>query len=399
MLIKKRIENITIIGEFRFPLGDAASVRVLGIGRMLRSCGYNISFIGKNWERDNDDFKGGIYDGFRYHNMAVKNQRFIKRFCELLYSGIIVKEILKAKHPNCDLIIYYGSSARFLYPLLKFSKERKIKLIVDLVEWYDPSHLIGGRFGPIAVDVKLGLTYLIPKCDGLIAISSLLEKHYIDRKMRAIRIPQIVDIQESKWNPTSYESFDKKSLNIVYAGIPGRKDLISIAILGLDYLTKNGYNVKLHLFGPSKSDIYRLMKNHKANFDNFQDNLIYHGRVNQDDLPKYLVKGDYSILLRPNKRYANAGFATKFVESFAVGLPVIANLTSDMGFYLKDSKNGFVVEECTVESFVNTIKRAFRLTEREKNKMRIEAKNTGTEFDYRNYTPIIKDFINKIENL
>lgn len=395
----KKIKKIIIVGEFRFPSGDAASVRVLGIAKILRSCGYSVTLVGKSWEKDEILFSKGTFDGFYYHNVVVKNQAFLNRFSTLFYSGVLATEIIVKEDLEADLIIYYGSSARYLCPLRKLASKRDIKLVVDLVEWYEPSHLLGGRYGPIALDVTLGLRYFIPKCDGLIAISSLLETHYLAKKMLVVKIPQIVDVQEQKWSPTDYESFSPQSLNLVYAGIPGQKDLLSIAILGIKYLSKNNFNVKLHLFGPSKTDIEVLMKDEKGNVGDLHQNLVYHGRINQSDLPKYIVRGDYSILLRPNKRYANAGFATKFVESFAVGLPVIANITSDMGLYLKDSKNGFIVNECTVDAFVKTVLTASQLSENDVSQMRMEAKKTGTEFDYRNFTVKIQDFVTKVENV
>jgi glycosyltransferase involved in cell wall biosynthesis len=53
---------------------------------------------------------------------------------------------------------------------------------------------------------------------------------------------------------------------------------------------------------------------------------------------------DFSIILRENKRYAVAGFPTKFVESIACGVPVIANKVGDIEAYITKFEVGFLVD-------------------------------------------------------
>jgi glycosyltransferase involved in cell wall biosynthesis len=388
-------KHITIVGEFRFPTGDAASVRVLGIAKTLRENGYNVSFIGKTWGNENENHKGK-FEGFDFYNVLVLKSAFLKSIYKLFTSGYQSLKLLRENFPYTDIIIYYGSSARYLYPLLKFSKKKRIKLVVDIVEWYDSSHVMGGKYGPIALDVNLGMTKLIPKSSGVIAISSFLKNYYTSKGLKSIRIPQVIDLQDTKWEIRYDSSFDKSCLNIIYAGIPGKKDLVSVAILGIRELMYKGINVKLHLLGPSKDDILRLFDGESRILDELNELLVFHGRISQEDIPKLLIKADYSILIRPNLRFANAGFSTKFVESFAIGLPVIANLTSDMGLYLKHGINGFVMKDESVNSFIESVKCALSLSTEEIMTMRNAAKKQALEFDYRQYAKLIDKFLLEI---
>jgi glycosyltransferase involved in cell wall biosynthesis len=61
---------------------------------------------------------------------------------------------------------------------------------------------------------------------------------------------------------------------------------------------------------------------------------------------------DFFDFLRPTKKYAMAGFPTKFVESLGAGCPVITNYTSDLDLYLKNGFNGFVVKDLNIESIL-----------------------------------------------
>ena len=57
----------------------------------------------------------------------------------------------------------------------------------------------------------------------------------------------------------------------------------------------------------------------------------------------------------PNLVVCQSGFPTKFVESLSFGRPVIANGTSDILCYLKDGYNGYVVNDFSIKSLVDTL--------------------------------------------
>jgi len=393
------MKRALIVGEFRFPVGEASSIRVLGIGKILKEIGYNVFFVGKTWNRENISI-AGEYEGFNYENVKIPDAiSKLKSLNIYVRSGIKAIDIIKRNYNNekIDLIICYGSASRYIYPLLKFCHKKNIKFVVDVVEWYDPTHVRGGRFGPFAFDVSWGAKKLIPQCDGVIAISSYLENYYLNKKKKVIRIPVTVDVTQSKWNIKNESPFDKDHLNIIYAGTPGKKDLIAAAIVGLQDLIIKGYKVKLHIIGPTPTDIKEILDESEDFFNVLGNSLVFHGRIEQNCIPQMLSKADFSVLIRPNKLYANAGFPTKFVESLTIGLPVICNITSDIGMYLKEGQNGFVMEDYTADAFVNAVKRAVLISKEEKMKMKIAAKITAKEsFDYRNYKNSAQQFFNTI---
>lgn len=377
------MKRICYIGEIDFTRKNASSARVINCAKAIElNPDYKVDFIGfSNVPHLTDN-------GFEINNVKRGNST-VEKLYNTLTRGIQIVKLLKSLSRK-DIIIYYGISANILIPLKHYCQKNKIKLIVDVVEWYDYSHLPMGRYGLKAYDVHLAITKIIPMCDGVITISSYLENYFNRYGLKNIRIPIIMDthivVESSK-----LIVFDQDYLNLIYAGFAGKKDLILNVIKSVEQLTQRGIKVKLHLLGCSKDDLLREMK------CSLSENIICYGKVEQTLVSQYLLAADFSILIRPQKRYANAGFPTKFVESLSVGLPVIANLTSDLGLYLKDGYNGYVINDFTVEAITNKLKEIASLSKSQFVDLRKNAKQTAiNNFDYRLFSDRINSFIENI---
>ena len=71
----------------------------------------------------------------------------------------------------------------------------------------------------------------------------------------------------------------------------------------------------------------------------------FRGRVPHTEVVKAVQQSDFQMLIRDSNLKNNAGFPTKFVESMSCCTPIIATLTSNIGDFLIDGKNGFVVSD------------------------------------------------------
>ncbi len=80
-----------------------------------------------------------------------------------------------------------------------------------------------------------------------------------------------------------------------------------------------------------------------------------------------------------------------------MGVPVICNLTSDIGLYVHDGQEGLVVKDCSAEAFAEGLRRALSLSPDERNRMRSRARQRAeTSFDYRNWAEPIGQFMRQI---
>ena len=141
--------------------------------------------------------------------------------------------------------------------------------------------------------------------------------------------------------------------------------------------------MKLHLVGPSREEVSECLGSDAPMLDMMADMLIFHGRVPQSDVPRLLATADYSVLLRPLERYAQAGFPTKLVESLAAGVPVIANPTSDIAEFVRDGIEGILLTDHSPAAFVAGVKRVLTLPLAQKDAMRLNARlRAETSFDF-----------------
>jgi glycosyltransferase involved in cell wall biosynthesis len=100
------------------------------------------------------------------------------------------------------------------------------------------------------------------------------------------------------------------------------------------------------------------------------------------------------MIVRPQDRFANAGFPTKFVESLSLGVPVMANGTSDIAEFLRDGRDGYLLYEPTAAAVEHAIMRAWQRTTDEKMQMRSAAWMRSREcFDYRRHAAELAEFV------
>ena len=394
------MSRIIYTGSFRFPDGDAGASRVLGIGKSLRAAGYDVIFAG--WEergRHQDLQKVGyVYQGFSYipqgdlPSTSVSPLRRLVRFIK--YGQNTLRWIETQDLGGLKAIIVYHGGSWFINRLYTLCRRRGIRLIVDCTEWYASQSLPGGKLGVPFLDNELRMRLFNVTASRVIAISSYLARYYLQRGCHVLRVPPLVDLDEEKWQLNPHVPVDGNNLQIVYAGTPGKKDLLGNALRGLNTLREEGLLVKLHLVGPSREDVSECLGSDAPVLNMMADLLIFHGCLPQSDVPQLLSTADYSVLLRPLERYAQAGFPTKLVESLAAGVPVITNSTSDISEFVRDGIEGILLTDHSPAAFVAGVKRVLSLPLAQKDAMRRNARlRAETSFDFRVFVKKLGSFI------
>lgn len=120
------------------------------------------------------------------------------------------------------------------------------------------------------------------------------------------------------------------------------------------------------------------------------------GRLSHDETEKIVSKSDFSILLRQNKRYAKAGFSTKFAESMSNGIPVICTKVGGADVLVEHMKNGILIENNDNETIENIFKSILQLSNKEITTMKENAYESALKyFDYKAYKESMQAFIEK----
>lgn len=387
---------IAYLGPFKFPFGQAASRRVLGIALSLVHAEYNV-IIGSGELTPVTPllYKAGkhtlSYVGLG--ELPPNNAPFITKSKQWFWDlGDRTIHWLNQQPTKPSHVIVYGTQVPMMLKLIKWCHRNRVSLIVDVVEWYDPWHVLGGPLGPLNLSIKTAMSILVPRSNGIIAISSYLKSYYQKRGCQVIRIPPTLDLQELE-TKRKMSSFDQR-LNLVYAGTPGKKDRIDNVMQALMQLDFNGDKVLLQIAGPTKKEILDMSIFRNQGISKLPSCIEAHGLLAHADVMNLVRNADFVPLLRPAKRYADAGFPTKVVESLALGTPIIGNLTSDLSEYINDGKEGLVCQDHSTQSFIDTLERALRLTPQERLAMQIAARSCAERsFDYRVYVDSLSSFI------
>jgi len=390
--------HIIYLGSFRFPNFDAAAARVLNVARALRLAGHEISFV--SWggeERQKDLIEGGryVYDGFEYvvTNELDPRGNFFHKVMKKVTRGNKTKCLLKESLGNYDAIITYnGNLSEWL---LKFSKKNRLKLICDFTEWYEYNELKITDWLPYNINMR----FTQMRVKNKIVISSFFDRYY--QTTHNIVVPAMCDKSEEKWHQgTSIAEAHAGKYNgitLIYAGNPARKDAIHYTINAVQRLIDEGAKLRFLILGTERE---KYIKNYSdlLRTTNLSEQIQFLGRVSQDAIPSYYAIADFMVLLRESTRKNNAGFPTKFAESFTSGTPVIANLTSDLGDYLKDGVTGVVVPEPSEAAIYCTIKeKVLSLSREETNNFRNNVREAAKQLDYHAYVEPLRDFISNLK--
>lgn len=374
--------NIVYIGNLDFTRQNACTRRVIGCAKAIVAGGlYKVSIIG---------YSSGVetlkVDEFNVYSTERGSSKVSKAF-NLYTRGSQTVTLLK-QIADIHAVVIYGICPSIYMPVYRYCRKNNIKVISDMIEWYDTDNFNCVR----RYLVTNFITKTVLKSDGIIAISSYLDNYYKDNGKKTIRVPLLkygyTQIENS--SEVNLEHFGNEYINLIYAGTAGRKDMLSEIIDSLDILNRAGYKMRLHILGEN-SNIQNKYNNKLPN------NVFFYGQVKQENIFTYLSKADFSILVRPNKRYAHAGFPTKFMESLNAGLPAISNITSDIGLYLKDGYNGYIIDGFNVNDIVAKLKDIInRFNRDEMKEMKENAVKSSLELDYKIYVSEINNFLSSI---
>jgi len=326
-------KNILYIGGFELPDKNAAAQRVVANGKLLRSLGHNVKFLGVSKDKyfsNLDESHNKYYD---FDTWSINYPKTTKEWIKYVTEIKKIELLIETHKLKPDIIIIYNFPAISCGKLIKFCRENNIKLIADITEWY--GHNVNSILGLIKfIDSELRMRYYHKKLDGLICISKFLYDYYKNSVKNLIQLPPLVDLSDEKW----------KVEVIVYAGSPGGKDKINLLIDALLQIENISEILEFRIIGITKED-FLLRYNYTDNqIESLSKFSVFLGRLPHTVVIKEVTNADFSAFLRENNKTNNAGFPTKFVESISCGTPVITNKTSNVEDYLIEGENGFWLE-------------------------------------------------------
>jgi glycosyltransferase involved in cell wall biosynthesis len=385
--------TIIYIGGFELPDKNAAAHRVIANGKLLRDLGYNLCFVGISKEASYEHRK--MY-GFDCHAIAYPNSiynwfKYITEFGK--YRNIL------DSYKNVKAVICYNIPAASLFRTINYCRKREIKIYADCTEWYVAPKK-GNFFARKvkAFDIKWRMNNLHLKMDGVIVISSFLNRFYEEKGLRTLQLPPLVDCDDAKF-PVDIKPRTSKKLKLIYSGSPFSltvgsdvKDRLDLIIKSLYEVAKTNPIFELTILGMDKDGFLQVFPDYGEKLSFLEDMVFFRGKVSHNLALQLLKESDFAIFLRDINLVSTAGFPTKFVEAISCGIPVLTNRNSNLQDYFVDGKNGFWINSQNEIEVTLSLLKVLNISEDELQELKRNAFNSRI-FDYRSFKESFKKFL------
>ena len=375
-------KRVLFISSFQFPEGDAGATRLLMLARALRMQGCDVELCGMGDE--------SVFDGFKCHTLNPYRDNKILNWAMWRLMGERAASFVRSHVDEYDAIVFSFLPARSIKAMGVACRSRGAVFAGDFTEWFEPEQFPKGeRDGGHLDHVRL-LTQAVDPAVKVIAISSYLQRHFEARGCSVLRVPAVLDIEELAPRDISVRPMGE--VRLTYAGSPAKKDALHIVLAAISELSaEERERLRLDLYGVTDSQARGLMRDGEP----LPDCVRAHGRVPRSEVVEALHCSDFTVLMRdPSKTFAQAGMPTKVTESLGSGVPVISNLTSDLGEFLSDGANAVVVDGYSASACADALRRVVVLSPVERARMRGESVSTARRLlDYRVYSNQLDRFL------
>ena len=367
--------KILYVGGFELPDKGAAAIRVMNNAKLFRAAGYEVHMLGVHKKSNQNTIKGS-YDGFEYQTVQYPDS-FKRWFWYLMrFSSLRIIDDIKP-----DVVILYDFPGFAILKWREYCSRKGIKVIGDVTEWYLPS---GNFIQKILrwIDISVRMRFSHHKLDGMITISKYLFNYY-NKKPRFL-LPPLMDK-----NAFMINNELPQTLTLVYAGTGGiRKDRLDCVIDAINLM--DNPNIRFKIVGIKESQYKEMFQ---KNFEDKWNCVVFKGRLEHDAAVEEIRSSHFQIFVRPVNRVTTAGFPSKLVESFSLGVPVITNKTSNISDFVVSGVNGFLLESYNPEEIKTQLGEILKLDNERLLEIRGNCKN-DTSFDYHSYIEGLKNFIN-----
>lgn len=359
--------TVLYIGNFELPDKGASANRVVSNAKLFNSIGYQTVLLGVSKDKSCTDIRP-LKNDFGLMMYERPYPVSMKMWLGHMYSAEYIEKMLKL-HEDIVLVILYNMPFSALKAAKKACKGRNIKVACDCTEWADVTD--GNKVKRFVKkhDEKLIRNKLSNAADGLIVISSVMEKQYQGCKA-LVKLPPLVDVEDKIWHqqPKKHQGFE-----FCFAGmLDGQKDSLDVIVKAFAKICDD--YTKLRIIGVTKDEFQSAYPGAAEELNKCGGNIIFMGMQSHFDTIRYVLGCDCYIFIRPSNTRNNAGFPTKFAEAVTCGVPVIASKVSDVASFA--GENVLLLDSLYEEKISKVMQ--FGRKKAITNKI-------NTTFDYRNY--------------
>ncbi len=267
------------------------------------------------------------------------------------------------------ILVYQTSPVMMAWPALRIGKVKKIPVYVYINElWpqslYQVLDVQSSLFKKILDKISMSV---YRRADKLLVPSTRMQKYLMDRLVVTRDQIPIVPVPPDYY----YENEDKDealleqlagSFNIVIAGDFNEQISADTVIRIAQRIRKNNYkNIRFVVLGTG--ELINEMKM-KADRQSLHDYFYFEGKVEPDDLGRYLYVTDVLLAaIRPSDEHA--AYA-QMINYMAAGKPIVVTMLGMVKELLRDAECGFASEPDDINTLYNNIMKLYKMSPSER---------------------------------
>jgi glycosyltransferase involved in cell wall biosynthesis len=389
--------SFIIFGDlFTFPDGQAATNRVYTYGKGFKENGINVHVIVFS-STYNEVHNGTTIDGISYYHPFEQKKRsnsFFVRSIQKVRKHIRTYQLLK-KINEKDRIIAINSwtnlfSTHFFAWLL--SKFLRTKLVTECSE-----HPYKDYQGGISTRIKGRAKFYVESrlCAGILCISHFLVDFHSTRGInpkKLFYIPSTVD--SSRFIQTGTRPIAKKYIGY-FGSLTFKRDNVDLLINAFARFSELHPDVYLVLGGFSTPDVKKQITDMISELG-IQERVVITEYLTREEILQYIVHADVLVVVRSNDLEASASYPSKLSEFLATGRPVVTVNVGEIGDFITDKVNGFLIEPGDVNALTNSLDFIFNNYELAE-QVGLKGKELTSEFfDYKFQAGRMIDYIHSL---
>lgn len=388
-------QKVVYLGDIGVP-NSASAIHVCNRAELLTKIDMDVYAIALS-PKDGKKIKNKEYIRYKYLPPIKGNGKIrgLKWNVDQILGNItwspLIKE-LKKLSPNF-LILYEVNSVLLQIKLRKYCKRNNIKMIIETTEWMEKEKNRSLAENLLIWQKDIQKKYTDKKCKNIITISGFLDEFYKSQGCNTITIPPTFPRMIDQENITRKrdERCDAK-VRLVFAGSLSNKDYLNEILQALMKINKDTIEISFDVIGPSEQEIVKCINENNLT----KYGIFVHGRMNHEDVLKIVIESDYSVLLRENKRYAQAGVSTKFCEAMKLGVPSICTKVNGTDLFVKHGESGFLIKNNTIKEITLILEHILSMKTSEILSMKINAYQYAEKyFSAERYMDALWDFLKK----
>jgi glycosyltransferase involved in cell wall biosynthesis len=191
--------------------------------------------------------------------------------------------------------------------------------------------------------------------DGCIFISTNIKNYYVNRYKisKYILVPPLADSGSMTVEKAPIYNTGE-CFNIGLCGqIDINKEDLRIVLIAIKILKRAKYRIALNMYGPvtNKNMLIEIIEKY-----DLSEWVVLHGNIEYNHLYAQIKQNHLMLLYRMRNRQNKYGMPTKMADYLNCGIPILTNDVSDIGCYINDNINGFILKDGSVLKLVEKMK-------------------------------------------